>query len=101
MLQKLYKNKINIYPKKRLIGIYFLFKDSNLVYIGASINIIKRINMHIYGRSDKLKKDFDSFSYIECKSEKIVELEKKYIQKYDPIYNKGLQNCYKHRNNYK
>ena len=43
-------------------GIYFLFKDDIITYIGISQNI----NERIFGsRGHYLEKDFDSFSYIE------------------------------------
>jgi len=82
-----------IYDKKDIIkqsqkisygGIYFLVKDKEIIYIGCSQdNIYARIGAH------KNKIDFDSFSTIGIKNtNKISSLEIKYIEKFNPIYNK-------------
>ncbi len=66
------------------IGIYFLFKNNQLVYIGQSIDIELRIRNHYK------EKDFDTYSYVLCLIEELNDVEKKYIQKYTPILNKRL-----------
>ena len=60
-------------------GIYFLFKNNEIVYIGKSVSIFRRILEH--------KHNFDSFSYIELPKEKLDIYEKLFILKYNPEYN--------------
>lgn len=77
--------KINIL-KKNLFGnmIYFLIKNDEVVYIGQSINGIKR-PIHHYD------KDFDYFTFVNVRDKnKLDELENYYITKYEPKYNKTL-----------
>ena len=61
-------------------GIYLLYNDENIVYIGKSNNMKNRINQH---RKDK---EFNS-----VKDAGLVNLYEPYfIQKYKPLYNKDL-----------
>lgn len=61
-------------------GVYFLIKDSQIVYIGQSINIAARITSH-------KDKDFDSVSYVTCRRSELDILESLYIIAYNPILN--------------
>lgn len=71
--------------KIRMIrGIYFLFDGDEIVYIGQSENIYKRVGTHL---SDKI---FDSWNYIEYPDENLDELEAEYILKYKPKYNQSI-----------
>lgn len=72
------------YERVSVCGIYFLVLNESVVYVGQSIDIYSRTGNH----SDKL---FNDIYIIECKQEKLNELEKHFILKYQPIYNK--QNC--------
>lgn len=73
-------NEIKKYNRFRNIsGIYFLFKNNEIVYIGKSVSIFRRILEH--------KHNFDSFSYIELPKEKLDIYEKLFILKYNPEYN--------------
>lgn len=72
------KNRIEI---KALVGIYFLFKDEELVYIGQSTNINKRVHDHI------IDKKFNTYTYIQFPKFKLDEMEKKFIRIYSPKYN--------------
>jgi hypothetical protein len=67
--------------------IYFLLKNEKVVYVGQTEYGLKRILCH---PSDK---DFDTIRTIKCKSEKLDEMEMKYIAKYQPLYNKQLPNA--------
>lgn len=66
-----------------MIGIYFLLKDKEIVYVGQSIDIDRRIKDHSYNG-----KDFDSFEYIECDKSDLTRLETLYIVKFQPMLNK-------------
>lgn len=76
--------------KKLTGGIYFLYDNDNLVYIGKSSNIFYRIGTHIH---QQLKK-FDSWEYqiIEDEEER-SNMEGYLIDIFKPKYNKrGEQN---------
>jgi hypothetical protein len=66
-------------------GIYLLYDNENVVYIGKSNNMKNRINQH------KKDKEFNSVKCIIFKDEGLVNLYEPYlIQKYKPKYNKDL-----------
>ncbi len=80
------KQKYQI-PKKHNKGLYFLFQDDVIVYVGKSItNITNRLNTHT---TDK------KFNYIEIYSmtneSDIAIMEMYFIVKHKPIYNKESQ----------
>ena len=66
-----------------MIGIYFLKDGDNVVYIGQSVDIEKRIEHH--ERSDK---KFDSFYFEECSRSELSVKEKNCIIEMKPKYNK-------------
>lgn len=75
-------NNIKVKPKR---GIYFLFNKGDLVYIGQSEFIEKRIFDHVGS------KNFDSWNYIEYSKEtSLNEIEADFILKYKPFYNKTI-----------
>ena len=62
-------------------GIYFLWQDDELQYIGKSSNILKRIGEHA------TCKVFDTYSFIECDIADMATLEQAYIKQYQPPLN--------------
>ena len=64
-------------------GIYFLFKDQKVVYVGKSLNASARIYDHQRAKS----KVFDSYAILPVAAEYLDELEVIYICKFAPIYN--------------
>lgn len=66
--------------------IYFLFYKEDIVYIGSSLDCLKRVRHHIYDN----QKIFDSYSFIRCKKSERLSLEREYIKKYDPLYNNKI-----------
>lgn len=78
------KLKRHRYDRTVIRGIYYLFNKWELVYIGQSENIIRRINEHT-------NKEFDEFSYIEIdRNIWLDDIEKEEIRKYKPRLNKNL-----------
>lgn len=74
-------NKLNRFEMPE-IGVYFLFHDDILIYIGKSINIFKRLNEHIKN------KNFNNYSFIKCDTENEAnELETEMIIRYKPKLN--------------
>ena len=69
--------------QNRIVGIYFLYHEHELVYIGKSINCIHGIFQH---EKDE-EKIFDYYEISECKKADLDLLEDYYIQKHLPKYN--------------
>ena len=66
-------------------GVYLLYKNDTIIYVGKSKNMKNRIREH------KNDKDFDSVKCIQFKDEGLINLYEPYlIQKYRPKYNKDL-----------
>ena len=72
------------FSDNHIAGIYFLFFHNELVYIGQSFDLLKRVDQH-YSQ----KRGFvDSYSYIEVKHKKSrLILENDLIVFYKPRYN--------------
>lgn len=67
-------------------GIYYLIKDSEIVYIGQSTNMFNRIGSHATAG----KKDFDSFYTKPLPRDQLYHHEVREILKHRPRYNKTL-----------
>lgn len=67
----------------RICGLYFLFKDTELVYIGKGADIYCRVRQHREGEI----KEFDSWSYVEVDPETLAAAEQALIEEYKPKYN--------------
>ena len=70
-------------PVTRFCSVYFLFKGTQIVYVGKSCLGYERLYSH---HKDK---DFDSYSYIICEQDEVDDLEAEYITKFNPLYNNG------------
>ena len=55
------------------IGVYFLVRGNSVVYVGQSINILRRVEEH------RRTKAFDSFAYIICDKSELNILESLYM----------------------
>tara|TARA_R110002012_G_scaffold306394_1_gene511074 strand:- start:226 stop:921 length:696 start_codon:yes stop_codon:yes gene_type:complete len=62
-------------------GIYFLIKDSEVVYVGQSINVYSRVNTH------SQDKDFNKIHVLPCGIEELDDLESAYIHHLHPRLN--------------
>lgn len=65
-----------------LRGIYFLFKEGVVVYIGQSKNVLSRISAH-----KSAGVDFDEFAYRLCKQRELNWLEAAYTALHRPKLN--------------
>ena len=63
--------------------IYFLLSGEEVVYIGQTVNLHNRIKQHGYD------KDFDRVFEFKCEEGSADLVEKEFIQKYSPKYNKA------------
>lgn len=68
-----------------ICGIYFLIKNSEIIYIGQSVNIFSRLQGH-------KSKDYDSVAFIPCPKSQLDILETLYILHYEPKLNGRLNN---------
>ena len=64
-----------------MIGVYFLKQDDNIVYVGQSRDMEKRIGQH-------KNKTFNDVSFLECEPNVLYEMESNYIIQHQPMYNK-------------
>jgi len=64
-----------------MIGIYFLKKNKEVVYVGQSIDIERRVKEH------SKEKEFDDYSYIECDKSLLNSMEQSFILQYNPKLN--------------
>lgn len=69
-------------------GIYILFKDSEIVYIGQSKNIDSRLSGHYAEKT----KEFNAFTFIPFvgSDDALTDLEAAYIVTYTPVYNRNI-----------
>ncbi len=67
-------------------GVYFLLQDSEVVYVGQSVNIYSRIASHT-------DKQFNRFAYVLCRKEHLDRLESLYIHCLQPKLNGGRGNA--------
>lgn len=70
-------------------GIYFLYDNDELVYIGRSYNVFDRVSTHAVENI----KTFNNYSYI--LTDDINDIEKYMIYKYKPKYNVMSMRDYK------
>lgn len=64
-------------------GIYFLLAEGEVVYVGQSVDMRRRVADHI---GDGLKV-FDAVSFVPCHPDKLISVEAKFIRRYAPKYN--------------
>jgi len=72
----------------QMYGVYLLFNDDVVVYVGSTGYPSSRIYSH--NRSDK---DFNRVGWISCERESMPEIEASKIVEYNPEYNSTLPTC--------
>lgn len=77
--------------RDKICGVYFLFYQDILVYVGQSVDIDSRLLSHF------TTKAFDRYSYIVLSEDELDDVENYYINKYKPIYNSKINGKF-HRN---
>lgn len=68
---------------KLSFGVYFLVKESEIVYIGQSVNIASRIATH-YSEG---RIEFDRYCYVPCDRSNLNAIESLYIHMFKPVMN--------------
>lgn len=79
---------INI-PPRQICGVYFLFLDRHLTYIGQSINVLRRLGQHA-----KAGLSFSEAHIIEAVDRHLVGLEIYYITTLSPPGNTLIREYY-------
>ena len=74
-----------------LCGVYYLFDENQLIYIGCSYNIGKRIEGHKRGKN-KPYKPFKSFAFSETDKDNAYLIEAMEINKHLPKFNLNIPN---------
>ncbi len=69
---------------KKSHTVYFLISGGEIVYVGRSVDVFKRLGDHSSGYE---KKVFDSYFCIKTNEKNVSKIEKKYIIKFKPKYN--------------
>lgn len=80
----IYNDDINSGLKKyaKRLFVYFLLKDSIVVYVGRTSNLYQRLHRH------KQFKDFDYVRILECNSKiELYRTEREWIEIFDPELN--------------
>ena len=75
-------------------GVYFLYDQGELVYVGQSNDIYRRISEHSHGRvkPGQTIKQFDEWKYIQCDDEELrCAVEYAFISYSHPKYNEDYR----------
>ena len=72
--------------REKVSGIYFLIDRGEIVYIGQSTDLQKRISHHVFSE----KKRFSHYFTIPVPEEDLDRVEADYIWKFTPRYNKSI-----------
>lgn len=67
----------------RICGVYFLISGNEIVYVGQSADVVRRVNEHF----DRGRKKFDSVMYLPCSLGEVDEIEEHFIKALTPRYN--------------
>lgn len=62
-------------------GVYALLLAKEIVYIGQTTNVIRRIGEHAASR------EFDEYRFIKCEADRLLDLERELILLYRPAWN--------------
>ncbi len=84
--EEIFKEKIQFQLNP---GIYFLFNEDEIVYVGQAMSPKERISHHFKHKLSPGRM-FDSYSIIRCDKKDLNKLENYYILKYTPRYNKTI-----------
>lgn len=71
--------------KNGAVGVYFLFRGDDCIYVGQSKNVHTRVREHRLGRNGS--KDFDTYSWLPVPEEKLDQAELHYIETLMPPLN--------------
>lgn len=70
------------------VGIYFLCQGKEIVYVGKTTNFFSRMSRH-----DGSNYEFDCIRFLPSKENKLDALEREYIARFKPKFNKMHNRC--------
>ena len=79
-----YQQEIKIFSFNPISGIYFLFRDNKLRYIGKANDIYTRVFTH-----RRCNRSFDTIYYIHVEKTDLLRVERKLIKHFKPPLNKA------------
>jgi excinuclease UvrABC nuclease subunit len=75
----------------RLCGVYLLYLNGEVVYVGQSVNVYSRLDAHLPSKTGCLtstpEKRFDAVRVIRCEENSLRELELRLIAIFEPALN--------------
>lgn len=87
-LQPLHDIITNSIVLEPIVGVYFLINGNELVYIGQSTDMAKRITAH----KNEKRITFNRYSFVECGIDELDIIESLYIHAYRPKKNGKVRN---------
>lgn len=79
-------NNLNLVVKPGVTGVYFLLCNSEIIYIGQTSNLFKRLAYHLSN------KDFDCYAFFPCPKDELNFMEAKLIREFSANISSKLQN---------
>jgi hypothetical protein len=76
---------------ERRAGVYFLFQDDELVYIGQSLHAPARLLDHTAGVHGDPERPWNRVAILAFPAEQLKEKEKVFIQQFKPRYNRQIR----------
>jgi hypothetical protein len=70
-------------PLQIVSGVYFLFEDEEIVYIGQSCDVFVRVRTHFKDP----RMIFDKWAFIKVEEDRLAEVEREYIRMFQPYLN--------------
>ena len=80
-IMKIYARQFAV-PVVRVVGVYFLMRDGEVVYVGQSVNFHRRLHNHL-----EEGKKFDAYYLMECDKADLTRVERRWIDALRPEYN--------------
>ena len=65
-------------------GVYLLLRGNEVVYVGQSKCVCQRVSAHVG------EKEFDNAVYVKVVASRLLEIERQWINKFNPVYNKDM-----------
>lgn len=66
----------------KLCGVYVLYRNDTVIYVGQSSDIVARVPMHY-------RKQYDRVEYYPCDVTDMDNMERRLIRKHQPEYNRA------------
>lgn len=75
----------------RCPAVYFLMKSGQIIYVGSSVDPMRRSQEHASGNAKTVAKDFDFALFLPVTLEELIETERTFIALLDPPLNQNMK----------